>query len=130
MGQPFYLKGPQYPGGLAFNKAAFAAPATGAQGTMQRNGLRAFGAWQMDLSVPRQLHLTEKAGLQLSVEFFNVLNHPNFGQPTASLSSALFGQSTSTLGASLGSGGVNGGFSPLYQIGGPRSIQVAIRLER
>jgi hypothetical protein len=33
----------------------------------------------------------------------------------------LFGQSTQMLGASLGSGGQNGGFNPLYQIGGPRS---------
>jgi hypothetical protein len=33
------------------------------------------------------------------------------------------------LASSLGSGGPNGGFSPLYQVGGPRSIQLAIRLE-
>ena len=26
-----------------------------------------------------------------------------------------------------GSGGANGGFSPLYQIGGPRSAQVALK---
>jgi hypothetical protein len=33
------------------------------------------------------------------------------------------------LGKSLGSGGANGGLSPLYQIGGPRSIQLALRLQ-
>jgi len=32
------------------------------------------------------------------------------------------------LGASLGSGGQNGGLSPLYQIGGPRSVQVSLKL--
>jgi hypothetical protein len=29
----------------------------------------------------------------------------------------------------LGSGGANGGFSPLYQIGGPRSIQLVLQLQ-
>ncbi len=33
------------------------------------------------------------------------------------------------LGRSLGSGGVNGGLSPLYQIGGPRSLQLAVKLQ-
>jgi hypothetical protein len=32
------------------------------------------------------------------------------------------------LGASLGSGGQNGGLNPLYQIGGPRSAQLALKL--
>ena len=44
------------------------------------------------------------------------------------LSSPLFGQSTQLLGASLGSGGQNGGRNPLYQIGGPRSVQLALKL--
>ena len=33
------------------------------------------------------------------------------------------------LGASLRSGGQNGGLSPLYQVGGPRSIQLALNLQ-
>jgi hypothetical protein len=45
------------------------------------------------------------------------------------LSSSLFGQSTQMLGRSLGNGGINGGLSPLYQIGGPRSIQLALKLQ-
>jgi hypothetical protein len=32
------------------------------------------------------------------------------------------------LNASLGTGGQIGGFSPLYGIGGPRSIQMSLRL--
>jgi hypothetical protein len=32
------------------------------------------------------------------------------------------------LGASLGSGGQNGGLNPLYHIGGPRSAQLALKL--
>jgi hypothetical protein len=44
------------------------------------------------------------------------------------LSSPLFGQSTQTLANSL-AGGNNAGFNPLYQIGGPRSIQLALKLQ-
>jgi len=33
-----------------------------------------------------------------------------------------------TLASSLGSGGANGGLNPLYQIGGPRSVQLALKL--
>ncbi len=36
--------------------------------------------------------------------------------------------STQMVSQSLGRGGLNGGLNPLYQIGGPRSIQLALRL--
>jgi len=66
---------------------------------------------------------------------FNIFNHPNFGNPNNSLAGCpqscnpLFGHSTQTLASSLGAGGANGGFNPLYQIGGPRSIQLALKLQ-
>jgi len=126
-GLPLLLYGPQYPGGKIFNKAAFTAAPAGQQGNFGRNVLRGFGAWQADLALQRQFHLTEKFGLRFRAEFFNIFNHPNFGSPTNTLSSALFGKSTQTLASSLGSGGANGGFNPLYQIGGPRSIQLALK---
>ena len=44
------------------------------------------------------------------------------------LSDGLFGQSTQMFGRSLGTGGINGGLSPIYQIGGPRSTQLALKL--
>jgi hypothetical protein len=46
-----------------------------------------------------------------------------------SLTSALFGRSTQMLAYELGAGGQIGVFNPLYQIGGPRSIQLAMKLE-
>ena len=67
--------------------------------------------------------------LRFRAEFFNIFNHPNFGPPDNDLTSPLFGYSTQTLASSLGSGGANGGFNPLYQIGGPRSIQLALKLQ-
>jgi hypothetical protein len=57
-----------------------------------------------------------------------VLNHPNFGSPINDLSSPQFGQATMLLNNYLGTAGQGGGLSPLYQIGGPRSIQLALKL--
>jgi hypothetical protein len=126
-GVPLVLYGSQYPGGKAFNPAAFTAPPTGQQGDLGRNVLRGFGAWQADLALQRQFHLTEKVGLRFRGEFFNIFNHPNFGSPNNNLTGPLFGQSTQTLASSL-AGGDNAGFNPLYQIGGPRSVQLALKL--
>jgi hypothetical protein len=93
-----------------------------------RNVLRGFGARQADLALQRQFNFPDKLGLRFRAEFFNLFNHPNFGIPNNTLTSPLFGRSTQTLGSSLASGN-NGGFNPLYQIGGPRSIQLALRLQ-
>jgi hypothetical protein len=128
-GVPLELFGPQYPGGEIFNKAAFSPSPAGQQGNFGRNVLRGFGAWQADLAVQRQFQLTESVGLRFRTEFFNIFNHPDFGPPDSTLTDALFGHSTQTLASSLGSGGANGGFNPLYQIGGPRSIQFALKLQ-
>ncbi|HEX6717894.1 MAG TPA: hypothetical protein VF088_12325, partial [Pyrinomonadaceae bacterium] len=100
----------------------------GQQGNLGRNVLRGFGAWQADVALQRKFQLTEKVSLRFRSEFFNILNHPNFGSPVNSLTNPLFGRSTQTLANSLGSGGANGGLNPLYQIGGPRSIQFALKL--
>jgi hypothetical protein len=97
-------------------------------GNLGRNVLRGFGAWQDNLAIRRQIRLTEKVGLQLRAEIFNVFNHPNFGivSTSATLSNALFGQSTQMLGTSLA--GNKEWLNPLYQLGGPRSIQFAAKL--
>jgi hypothetical protein len=112
--------------GRRFNRAAFAIPPAGRQGTLGRNVLRGFSVFQVNFSLRRQFNLTERVKLQLRAEAFNLFNNPNFGDPINSLSNALFGQSTLMLG--LGSGGAAGGFTPLYQIGGPRSVQLALKL--
>jgi hypothetical protein len=66
--------------------------------------------------------------LQFRAEIFNIVNHPNFASPQADISSSNFGQSTQMLADGLGANVGNGGFSSLYQIGGPRSVQLALKL--
>jgi hypothetical protein len=136
LGVPLYLTAPSFAGGKRINPAALQTaprdPVTGfftRQGTLPRNALRGFGAAQWDFAVRRQFNFTEKWRLQFRGEFFNVLNHPNFGDPVGSFGSSLFGQSVQMLGRSLGGANPGVGFTPLYQIGGPRSIQLALKLE-
>ena len=127
-GVPFYLHKSNVPGGRVINAAAFSVPASG-QGDLGRNELRGFGATQWDITLRRQFRFTERISLQARGDFFNILNHPNFGSPINYLSSPKFGQATEMLNNFLGSGGQSGGLNPLYQIGGPRSIQVALKLQ-
>jgi len=87
--------------------------------------LRGFGTTHIDFTLCRTFALTERVRLQSSADFFNIFNHPNFGSPVNYLTSPLFGQATQTLKSALCSGGLN----PLYQIVGPRSIQLALRVQ-
>jgi hypothetical protein len=64
------------------------------------------------------------------MDAFNILNHPDFGYPQNNLSVTGFGQPTATLAQTLGSGnGFGGGFNPLYATGGPRSMQLSLKLQ-
>jgi hypothetical protein len=124
-GQPLYLYGDGYPGGKRFNPAAFdsATPlAQARQGTLGRNVLRGFGLHQIDLSVRRYFRFTEGVGLQFRADAFNISNTPNFANPTGVMTSGNFGLSTQTLNAALG------GLNSQFQVGGPRSIQLALKL--
>jgi hypothetical protein len=122
-GQPFYLSDPNEPEGRRINPAAFVDPPSGRQGTLGRNSLRGFALSQLDFAVRRQFKLTERTGLQFRAEFFNAFNHPNFADPGGNRAAGTFGRSTQMLGRSLG------GLNALYQIGGPRSVQFALRLQ-
>jgi len=84
---PLELYGSQYSGGKIFNKAVFTPAPIGQQGDFGRNVLRGFGAWQADVALQRQFHLAGKLGLRFRAEFFNILNHPNFGNSTNVLNS-------------------------------------------
>ena len=115
-------------GGERINKAAFATPTGAVQGNLGRNALRGFDAVNVDFALRRQFKLRERLRLQARADLFNLFNHPNFGSSVNYMSSPLFGQSTQMLGTSLGSGGPNGGLNPLYQVGGPRSAQLSLKL--
>jgi hypothetical protein len=123
-----YVDDSSAPGGRRLNRAAFTIPLD-RQGSLGRNALRGFPARQVDLTVRREFGLTHGFTMQFGTDLFNVFNIPNFGDPIADMASGLFGQSTVMLARRLGSGGNDGGFNPLYQIGGPRSIQLWLKVK-
>ena len=147
LGQPFYLYGAQCaqffgpvseggngvlqagqvcPGGKGLNPAAFdsATPvAENRQGTLGRNAIPGFGLTQVDLSIGRKFSITERLNLQFRADAFNLLNHPNFTNPSGYLSGGPVSLlSSETLNTGLG------GLNPIFQQGGPRSLQLSLRL--
>ena len=70
----------------------FAAPAASAPyGNLGRNSFRAPNFDQWDASIDKSFRIREEARLQFRAEFFNVLNHTNFGIPNTQTTSAAFG---------------------------------------
>jgi hypothetical protein len=128
-GRPLYLSDPKAPGGKVFNRAAFAIPPVGRQGTLGRNVTRGFPLNQTDFSLRRRFGLGERVSLLFRADVFNIFNHPNFADPVNDLSSGSFGQSTQTFGKGLGTGAFGTGLSPLYQIGGARSVQFSFKAQ-
>lgn len=90
--------------GSQFNPAAFVAPPAFTYGNLPRNAGRGPGFAQVDLGVSKTTQLTERMGLQVRAELFNVFNHPNFNSPSGLLNDPNFGKSTSTIGDLVGTG--------------------------
>jgi hypothetical protein len=148
-GQPLYVKqcvsplptGPAQigcPGGQGINPNSFSPVPVDTNtgeptrlGTTPRNFVRGLGALQMDFAVRREFPIYERLKLQFRAEAFNIFNHPNFGiidgncggtPGVPGCTNPTFGEARSTLANSLGV------LSPLYQQGGPRSLQFALKL--
>lgn len=126
-GQPLWLADANAPGGRRLNPAAFAVRPAGVQGDLGRNVIAGFGMSQLDLSLSREFKINDRAGVELRVEGFNALNHPNFADPVKYLDGPLFGYSTSMLNMMLGTGSPGSGLSPALGSGGPRAVQLGVR---
>lgn len=135
-GQPLYLTGSHYPGGKALNPAAFTDPPVDEsglptrQGDLARNSLRSLGLRQWDAAVRRDFAIHDQIKLQFRADMFNALNHPNFGAFNNDFltGNPLFGQATEMLNQALGAAPGSGQQNPLYSPGGPRSIELALKL--
>jgi hypothetical protein len=127
-GRPLYVYGSQFPGRRMFNggqnavNPALALPDAPMPGDAPRNLLRGFPEVQGNFGVRQTYQLWEGVNMQLKIEAFNVFNHPNFGYIDPSFSDLLFGQSTKMLDQSFGNAGA------LYNQGGPRALQVSVKV--
>lgn len=66
------------------------------QGTMSRNMIYGPGFADVDLSGEKDTKITERLSFKLRVDAFDILNHPNFAQPSGSTTSSSFGQISAT----------------------------------
>jgi outer membrane receptor protein involved in Fe transport len=65
-------------------------------GTMQRNAVTGPGYADWDLSGQKDTKLFEGLTFSIRADAFDILNHPNFGQPSGNVQSSTFGQISST----------------------------------
>lgn len=121
----------------AFIRPQATCPVTGVclsptQGGLGRNTLRGYGWNELDFTLRREFPITEKIKLQFRADFFNILNHPAFafapGATSLNVANAAFGRTNTMLDNALASSGGVPAFNPLYQIGGPRSVQLSLKL--
>jgi hypothetical protein len=66
-----------------FDPNAFILPAAGTYGNLGRGVFNGPGLADIDLPVFKNIALAERVKLQIRSEFFNTLNHANFGSPNA-----------------------------------------------
>ncbi len=98
-----------------FNPNAFKLSPAGTYGNVARNVLRGPALADGDVSVSKETKVSERFNLTFRAEFFNILNHANFGLPNYTLFTSSGGRT--------GSGGV---ITTLLT--DPREIQLGLKL--
>ena len=126
-GVPVWLDDSSVAGHRRLNPAAFTVPSSGVTGTLGRNAIAGNSLAQLDASLRREFPLFRQLSLEVTLNIFNVLNHPAFANPVPYLSSPWFGQPTSMQNLMLGSGTPNTGLPPLFQTGGARAGEFGFR---
>ncbi len=103
-----------------FNPAAFAAPAQGTYSNQGRNEFYGPSNHQVDFSLFKNFHITEKVTAQLRAEIFNIFNFVNYSEPATNVQGSNLGQVGSTYDVSFGAPGIGPG--------APRNVQLAAKI--
>jgi len=80
-----------------FDISKFVPNAIGTFGNSGKNMLRGPKYFNTDVALVKVLNVTNRIGLQVRAEFFNIFNNVNFNAPNNNVSSAQFGRITSAL---------------------------------
>lgn len=73
---PYIKQGFQF-----LNPAAFSTPAPGTFGNFRRNDLSGPNLAQLDMTLGKQFHATERTFFEFRADIYNILNHPNYANP-------------------------------------------------
>ena len=84
-------------GSAAFKGQVFFNPTAGNIGALQRRMF--YGPWSfdVDLSLQKTVHITERQSVEIRMEGVNILNHPSFWAGDQNINSSTFGTMGSTL---------------------------------
>lgn len=83
--------------GFPTSSQAVANPAVRTYGSLPRNAFRGPGRGNFDLAVAKLTPLyKERVNMEFRAEFFNLINHAEFRDPSTNINSRLFGQITTT----------------------------------
>ncbi len=115
-------------GCYAKGKSIMIPPAYGQFGTMHRNMFPDSGFRNLDFSLAKNWHFGERVHAQFRAEFFNILNHPNFANPYGGQNG--YGLNDPA-GPNFGCGCATpdiAAANPAVGSGGPRSVQLGLKL--
>lgn len=102
-------------------------PPLGQFGNMGRNMFPDTGFKNFDFSIAKNFHIGETMRLQFRMEFFNILNHPNFANPYGGQNGfGLNDPSVQPFGCGCATPDVAAA-NPAVGSGGPRSIQIGAK---
>jgi len=114
-------------GCYAKGNSVMMAPPLGQFGNMGRNMFSDSGFKNFDFAVAKNFHLGEAMRLQFRVEFFNILNHPNFANPYGGQNGYGFNDpSVQPFGCGCATPDVAAA-NPAIGSGGSRSLQLAAK---
>jgi hypothetical protein len=103
-------------------------PALGTFGTMGRNIFPDSGFRNVDFSLAKNFHFGEHFRAQFRAEFFNIFNHPNFANPYGGQNGFGFNDpSAGSFGCGCATPDVAAA-NPAVGSGGPRSVQLGLKL--
>jgi outer membrane receptor protein involved in Fe transport len=113
-----------------FNPAAFAAPANGTWGNLGRYIANGPGAYEIDSSLQKRFRINERVKLNFRAAAFNLLNHPEFKTPGASVGSVSGSGSNLTIKPTASFGRITGVLNTgATGTGAPRRIEFMFRAE-
>ncbi len=79
------------------NSAAVTNPALRTFGTLGRNAFRGPDRANVNITIGKTIPLyRERVNMEIRADFFNLLNHPEWNNPSTSITSSLFGQISGT----------------------------------
>ena len=103
-------------------------PAFGTLGTMGRNLFPDSGFRNLDFSLAKNWHFGERLRAQFRAEFFNIFNHPSFANPYGGQNGfGLNDPAASSFGCGCATPDIAAA-NPAVGSGGPRSIQLGLKL--